>query len=640
MRSTNVVAGETGFVSQYGNLRHDARGASFLLPHQQLGAIALPTNPSNGQTLTLTINGNAVVITLVTGTVGTTPGNVLIQSTAALTAAAVLALLNQPQTTNANAVALSTANQTLVSYLSWSLVGTTITPCSSNTSLYAPLSSFTVSTTITGASWTAQAMQLYVEPGVVYVNGTRVIFSGGSSPTVTAPSSHPRIDLLTIDNTGALALVTGTENVSPSAPSYPADKVVLCEIYNVVGETALYDIENQQTGQGYVYHDVRPILGLQFNPSAIPDTLLPDADGTRNLGSLSFEWNNLYVKSAVYIGGVQVGTTVSMVAGQAFTTGQPAYIATDTHCAALAKASSQYLHSAGSNLGITGDMTLEGWFYFSSTPSSGNGYGLLSKYKDSNRGYQLSLVNTSGTLQLEFLNSNSGSNQAVTTNWTPSTSTWYHIAVVFHLSAGTAQFYVNGAAQGTLQSGLNTTVSASTADFAIGAIFNGAADAANEFFDGRVDAVRVWNVARTGGAIAADYNLILSGGETNLVAYWTLNQDLTDWGPSAYTLTNTNGATFSTGVAGLTSQGYARIAGSALTDTSDAFVGFATQNVAQLATGAFAAANTASGLSGLTPAAKYYLNDTPGTIGTSPGTVTRKVGIAISTSVLVVTNIW
>jgi len=40
--------------------------------------------------------------------------------------------------------------------------------------------------------------------------------------------------------------------------------VVLCEVYHVVGETALYDYENQQAGQGYIYNDVRPTLLLPY----------------------------------------------------------------------------------------------------------------------------------------------------------------------------------------------------------------------------------------------------------------------------------------------------------------------------------------------------------------------------------------
>ena len=39
---------------------------------------------------------------------------------------------------------------------------------------------------------------------------------------------------------------------------------MLAEIYNVVSETALYDNDNQQTGQGYVLNDVRPSLAPAY----------------------------------------------------------------------------------------------------------------------------------------------------------------------------------------------------------------------------------------------------------------------------------------------------------------------------------------------------------------------------------------
>ena len=207
MRSSQVVPGQGGLAQQYVNLRHDARGGGNLLVHQQLGAIALPTNPTNGETLTLTINGTAIVITFVTGSVGTTAGNVLIQSTAALTAAALAAFLNQPQTTTANAVALSTADQQLVSYLSWPLSGTTITPCSSNTSLYGPLSSFSASTTVTGASWTAQThaalrrarrrlCQRHARHllGRLYAHGDRTKQPSADRCSLDRYFGHPRVD--------------------------------------------------------------------------------------------------------------------------------------------------------------------------------------------------------------------------------------------------------------------------------------------------------------------------------------------------------------------------------------------------------------------------------------------------------------
>lgn len=105
-------------------------------------------------------------------------------------------------------------------------------------------------------------MTLYVEPGVVYIGVTRVIFGGGNSPTFTAPITHPRIDILTIDSTGTLAITQGTEAVSPVVPSYPANKAVLCEIYNRVSETSIKDADD--TVNGYVLNDVRPVLAPPY----------------------------------------------------------------------------------------------------------------------------------------------------------------------------------------------------------------------------------------------------------------------------------------------------------------------------------------------------------------------------------------
>src|SRR5579872_1519546 len=101
-------------------------------------------------------------------------------------------------------------------------------------------------------------MTLYVEAGAYFIGGTKVIYAGGNSPSFTAPSSNPRIDLLVIDSSGTLSIVQGTENASPVAPTYPKDKIVLCEIYNRVSETSIKDSDD--TVNGYVYNHVRPFL--------------------------------------------------------------------------------------------------------------------------------------------------------------------------------------------------------------------------------------------------------------------------------------------------------------------------------------------------------------------------------------------
>lgn len=108
---------------------------------------------------------------------------------------------------------------------------------------------------------------LYVEPGVIYFNGLQVIFAGGNSPSFSAPSANPRIDLLVMNSSGVLSIVQGSEAASPTAPTYPEDKIPICEVYNRVGQTIIYDDDN--AGQGYVYRDVRPFAMIQGNASSV-----------------------------------------------------------------------------------------------------------------------------------------------------------------------------------------------------------------------------------------------------------------------------------------------------------------------------------------------------------------------------------
>ncbi len=170
---------------------------------------------------------------------------------------------------------------------------------------------------------TTPGMTLYVEPGVYRIGANRYIYAGGNTPSFTAPSAHSRIDIVTIDGTGTVAITQGTEAVSPTAPAYPLNKLVLAEIYNRVGETALYDADPGGSN-GYVYNDVRPFLGgayissdsqvdaaaaisfSKLNAGAINADLIPDGDGTRNFGSLADEWNNGYFKT-IYANGTAVG---------------------------------------------------------------------------------------------------------------------------------------------------------------------------------------------------------------------------------------------------------------------------------------------------------------------------------------------
>lgn len=105
---------------------------------------------------------------------------------------------------------------------------------------------------------TSPGLTLKVEAGVCYVGSTRVIYAGGNTPSFSAPGANPRIDVVTIDSSGTIAITQGAEAGSPSAPAYPTGKIVLAEVYNRVGESALYDTD--QGSNGYIYNDVRPVI--------------------------------------------------------------------------------------------------------------------------------------------------------------------------------------------------------------------------------------------------------------------------------------------------------------------------------------------------------------------------------------------
>lgn len=311
-------AGQTFLGSQSNSRRDDARGGAFLLAHQQLGILSLGTTPTNGQVVPIVINGTTITVTAVTGT-PTNPNDVKAPGTAAGFVNNLVNFLRRPDLSNANQVAASGANQSLLQFVGWAYPGatTSVVPFSLNKNangITGALTSFNITgITVTSGTWTAQTMQLYVEDGTYYINGTRYLYTGGSTPTVTAPVSNPRIDVLTIDTSGTLAWTTGAEAGSPSAPTYPSNKLPICELYNVVSETALYDTENQQASQGYILNDVRPTASYGPIFSAIAESLVPSPTDTYSLGSSpSAEWlnvyaGNIYASTTMQVGGVNIG---------------------------------------------------------------------------------------------------------------------------------------------------------------------------------------------------------------------------------------------------------------------------------------------------------------------------------------------
>ena len=187
------------------------------------GDLAIVANPSNGETVTLTINGTVCVFTFVTS-LGAAPGNILIQGTAALTRAALATFIANPGTTNANQVAFAGAQLTALGLIS------STDDLSAN--LFIRAASSTV-TTFSGAETMA-----------------------GGSNTWTANTTKNRIDLLVLNDAGSLAIRQGSEAVSPAAPTPTNKDLVLCSVYNIPGETTIMDRPAALTGYISEWYDL------------------------------------------------------------------------------------------------------------------------------------------------------------------------------------------------------------------------------------------------------------------------------------------------------------------------------------------------------------------------------------------------
>ncbi|MFN8344324.1 MAG: choice-of-anchor D domain-containing protein [Spirosomataceae bacterium] len=94
-------------------------------------------------------------------------------------------------------------------------------------------------------------------------------------------------------------------------------------------------------------------------------------------------------------------------------------------------------------------------------------------------------------------------------------NTWYHLAVTF--DGTTLKMYVNGVLENTVSAaGLHPQVTTNALSLGL---TNG-----NQYVNGAMDEVRIWNTARTCDQISRLRNCELTGSEANLVAYYKFNQ--------------------------------------------------------------------------------------------------------------------
>ena len=219
-----------------------------------------------------------------------------------------------------------------------------------------------------------------------------------------------------------------------------------------------------------------------------------------------------------------------------------------THTTDLELSSNQFWSIADATqtgLDITGDISLEAWIKFESLPpSNGTTMGVLTKYGTaSNSSWITQLRNDDGQQKVRFYNSSDGSALGFAdTNWTITTGTWYHLAVVYDASAGSVEVFQNGSGMGSTTGTLKTSIFNGTSPFTVGEWAG-----SPSVFDGLIDDGRVWNDMRTEAEINDNKdNCDLSVSEAGLVSWWAFNNDGTDEHANGNNLVNNNSATFGT----------------------------------------------------------------------------------------------
>jgi hypothetical protein len=99
---------------------------------------------------------------------------------------------------------------------------------------------------------------------------------------------------------------------------------------------------------------------------------------------------------------------------------------------------------------------------------------------------------------------------------------WHHIAITRDTSSGLGAIYIDGLQDATSTFG-STNVS-NTVALVVGMEYDSPTTSLERSFQGDLDDLRLWNVARTQTDIQANMSMDLNGNEVGLVGYWRFNE--------------------------------------------------------------------------------------------------------------------
>lgn len=134
----------------------------------------------------------------------------------------------------------------------------------------------------------------------------------------------------------------------------------------------------------------------------------------------------------------------------------------------------------------TGDFTVEGWFNFSSTSSV---MTLVSNYDyPSSSGWVMQWRNDNGTFNFGYFETG-----LISYTWTPTTGTWYHLAVC--RSGTNLRQFIDGTQVGSTVTN-STNISGSSNALLVGALYYSPLSSFLQYYNGYIDDLRISKVAR------------------------------------------------------------------------------------------------------------------------------------------------
>lgn len=211
--------------------------------------------------------------------------------------------------------------------------------------------------------------------------------------------------------------------------------------------------------------------------------------------------------------------------------------ATNTNDAVFTSTSNKNLSRADTaSISVTGTLTLQFAVNFSGVPTDTQGLVTIYPTTASDRSYgcergtdnKISCWSYNGTTKTNMTSTNA-----------LSTGTWYCVVYKFIPSTSMTIYFDSGcdappAQDAQITASIPASNNDSTGTLRLGTYDAFAATAAN-VYAGSMDDVRIWAENHD---FTTDYNCEITGSETNLKAYWTLNNTLNDSTANGNTLTN------------------------------------------------------------------------------------------------------